>query len=140
MVGKGLKLLIQEAHQFVKCQRLLELCVTLCHSASLLQNSFFVLRIAGLSQILVIALRHLSNSRSVPQAQVKQCVGAIRIIATSLFHELGVAVWNDVAFYSMAGGIIGALLAAVPGLIDLISISDSKAKSIGIWHMTINLL
>src|SRR5215813_3281633 len=84
MVGKGLKLLIQEAHQFVKCQRLLELCVTLCHSASLLQNSFFVLRIAGLSQILVIALRHLSNSRSVPQAQVKQCVGAIRIIATSL--------------------------------------------------------
>jgi len=52
----------------------------------------------------------------------------------------GGSIWNDVAFYSMAGGIVGALLAAAPGLIDLISISDPKVKSIGIWHMTINLI
>jgi uncharacterized membrane protein len=56
------------------------------------------------------------------------------------FMGWGGAVWNDVAFYSMAGGLVGALLAAVPGLIDLLSLSDPKAKTIGIWHMVINLL
>ena len=52
----------------------------------------------------------------------------------------GGIVWNDVAFYTMAGGIVGALLAALPGLIDLISMSPGKAKRIGIWHMCINLV
>lgn len=56
------------------------------------------------------------------------------------FMGWGGAIWNDVAFYSMAGGLIGALLAAVPGLIDLVSLSDPKVKSVGIWHMAINLL
>jgi len=56
------------------------------------------------------------------------------------FMGWGGAIWNDVAFYSMAGGIVGALLAAAPGLVDLVSISDPKVKSIGIWHMTINLI
>lgn len=51
----------------------------------------------------------------------------------------GGAVWADVAFYSMAGGIVGALLAAVPGLIDLLSLSG-RPKTLGIWHMCINLL
>lgn len=32
----------------------------------------------------------------------------------------GGPVWNDVAFYTMAGGFGSALLAAVPGLIDLL--------------------
>src|SRR5262245_24157730 len=52
---------------------------------------------------------------------------------------LGPVIWNDVAFYTMAGGIVGALLAAVPGLIDLFSMSNNKAKTIGIWHMIVNL-
>jgi len=49
-------------------------------------------------------------------------------------------VWREVAFYSMAGGIAGALLAAVPGLIDLFSIHDPKLKRIGIIHMVMNLV
>ena len=52
----------------------------------------------------------------------------------------GGAIWKDVAFYSMAGGLIGALLAAVPGLIDLLSIRSPQVTRIGIWHMSINLL
>ena len=52
----------------------------------------------------------------------------------------GGPVWNDVAFYTIAGGIVGALIAALPGLIDLISIENPKSKSIGVWHMVINLL
>lgn len=52
----------------------------------------------------------------------------------------GGLVWDDVAFYTLAGGIVGALLAALPGLIDLLSLQNPKSKSIGIWHMVINLL
>jgi uncharacterized membrane protein len=48
-------------------------------------------------------------------------------------------VWHMVAYYTMAGGIVGALLAAIPGLIDVLSLEESKAKRIGIWHMVINL-
>jgi uncharacterized membrane protein len=50
------------------------------------------------------------------------------------------AVWADVAYYTMAGGLVGALLAAVPGLVDLLSISDPKVKKIGVWHLSINLV
>ena len=51
----------------------------------------------------------------------------------------GGPVWKDVAFYTMAGGTVGALLAAVPGLIDLLSLSDPRVKRLGVWHMSINL-
>ena len=51
----------------------------------------------------------------------------------------GGAVWNDVAFYTLAGGIIGALFAAVPGFIDLIGLEDTKTQMIAVWHMFINL-
>lgn len=50
----------------------------------------------------------------------------------------GSAAWKDVAFYTMAGGIVGALLAAVPGFIDLFSLSGKRLK-IGVAHMIINL-
>jgi uncharacterized membrane protein len=49
-------------------------------------------------------------------------------------------VWREIAFYSMAAGIAGALLAALPGLVDLISITDPKLKRIGIIHMVLNLI
>jgi len=52
----------------------------------------------------------------------------------------GGAVWNDVAFYTIAGGTVGALIAALPGFIDLTDISNPKTKSIALWHMFINLL
>lgn len=63
-------------------------------------------------------------------------------IVSDLISKFGFGgpVWNDVAFYTLAGGIVGALVAAVPGLIDLLSIQNPKSKSIGIWHMIINLL
>jgi uncharacterized membrane protein len=52
----------------------------------------------------------------------------------------GSSVWNDVALYTIAGGIVGALIAALPGLVDLLSITNPKSKTIGIYHMIINLL
>jgi uncharacterized membrane protein len=62
------------------------------------------------------------------------------IVSDLIFKSGYGAVWNDVAFYTIAGGIVGALVAALPGFIDLLSIENSKSKSIGIWHMIINLL
>jgi uncharacterized membrane protein len=39
----------------------------------------------------------------------------------------------------MVGGVAGALLAAIPGLIDLLSLPKG-IKRIGVMHMTINLI
>jgi uncharacterized membrane protein len=47
--------------------------------------------------------------------------------------------WPTVAFYCIGGGIVGALLAAIFGTIDLLSLTDRNAKKIGIVHMGINL-
>jgi len=52
----------------------------------------------------------------------------------------GGTVWNDVAFYTIAGGIVGALIAALPGFVDLTSLTNPKTKSIALSHMFINLL
>ncbi len=52
------------------------------------------------------------------------------------------AVWHTVAFYTMVGGTIGALIAAVPGLIDLLYYKGGKPplKKVALTHMTINLV
>jgi uncharacterized membrane protein len=48
--------------------------------------------------------------------------------------------WTTVAFYSIGGGIAGALLAAIPGLIDLISLPPGPIRRTGIIHMCLNLV
>ena len=52
----------------------------------------------------------------------------------------GREIWPVVAFYCMGGGIVGALLAAIPGFIDLVSMTDERVKKIGLYHMGINLV
>lgn len=51
----------------------------------------------------------------------------------------GTDAWNDMAFYTMVGGIVGALAAAIPGYIDYRSVADPAVARIGRWHMLINL-
>jgi uncharacterized membrane protein len=46
--------------------------------------------------------------------------------------------WATVALYTMGGGIVGALLAAVPGLIDLLSLPAGPRRT-ALVHMAINL-
>ena len=50
------------------------------------------------------------------------------------------ATWALVAFYTMVGGLVGALAAAIPGLIDLLSLQDPGIKKTAITHMSINLV
>ena len=51
----------------------------------------------------------------------------------------GDPVWHAIAFWTMAGGIIGALCAAIPGFIDFTSIRDRRAWRVALAHMAINL-
>jgi uncharacterized membrane protein len=46
--------------------------------------------------------------------------------------------WAIVARYTMVGGIIGALIAAVPGVIDMLAL-PWPVKRIALMHMSINL-
>jgi uncharacterized membrane protein len=62
------------------------------------------------------------------------------LISDFVFLLGGDARWNDVAFYTMAGGLIGAVLAAVPGFFDMFSISDKKVGKIAWNHMMLNLI
>ena len=43
-------------------------------------------------------------------------------------------------FYTMAGGLVGALLAAVPGVIDMFSIADPKPGELAWNHMIVNIV
>jgi uncharacterized membrane protein len=47
--------------------------------------------------------------------------------------------WALVSFYALVGGIIGALAAALPGLVDLLSLKDRAIKTTALIHMSINL-
>ena len=51
----------------------------------------------------------------------------------------GAANWGSVAMYCVAAGIVGALLAAVPGLIDYFSIDEPEMKRIATLHLAVNL-
>lgn len=51
----------------------------------------------------------------------------------------GNVVWQTVATYCVAGGIVGAILAAVPGLIDYFSIDEAEMKRIANLHLAVNL-
>ncbi len=48
-------------------------------------------------------------------------------------------IWREVSLYTMGGGIIGAVLAAVPGFIDFLSIKEPKMKAITWKHMLVNV-
>lgn len=51
----------------------------------------------------------------------------------------GNGAWQTVAVYCIAAGIVGALIAAVPGLIDYFSIDEAGMKRIANLHLAVNL-
>ena len=46
--------------------------------------------------------------------------------------------FSTVAFYTMVGGVIGGLIAALPGLIDMLSL-PAEPKKVALVHMSLNL-
>jgi uncharacterized membrane protein len=68
------------------------------------------------------------------------------LLATSVIFDILYFSLHDVNFavasyYTMAAGIIGALLAAIFGLADWLNIpSGTRAKAVGAWHGSGNLV
>jgi uncharacterized membrane protein len=68
----------------------------------------------------------------------------IGLFLFSFFCDLAFAlgaqdpVWKTVALYAIFGGVIGGLVAAVPGLVDLLSLREGPRRT-ALVHMAINL-
>ena len=63
------------------------------------------------------------------------------LVADVIYLWRGNPVWRDyVAFYALLGGIIGAAVAAVPGLIDWLSLKDPRIVKIANWHARLNVI
>jgi uncharacterized membrane protein len=63
------------------------------------------------------------------------------LVADIIFLWRGNPVWwNYIAFYTLLAGIIGAAAAAVPGLIDWLSIKDRELVPIANWHARLNVI
>jgi uncharacterized membrane protein len=61
-------------------------------------------------------------------------------IADLLYLLRGDLVWMVLAKYTLAGGILGGALAAVPGLIDWLALKSSEVKNIANWHARLNII
>lgn len=62
------------------------------------------------------------------------------LLATAVVFDVvylitGTAQWTTISFWLIAAGIIGGLIAAVPGWVDWFAIpSETRAKSVGLLH------
>jgi uncharacterized membrane protein len=61
------------------------------------------------------------------------------MICDFVFISTGDSRWAVTAYFTLAGGIVGALLAALPGLVDLLGLPNGRARRIGVLHLTLNL-
>ena len=50
----------------------------------------------------------------------------------------GASLWFTLGFWTMIGGVVGALAAAVPGIIDMLSL-EGAPKKIALIHMSLNI-
>jgi uncharacterized membrane protein len=63
------------------------------------------------------------------------------LVADLIYLWRGNPVWrNYIAFYTLLGGIIGAVVAAVPGFIDWLSLKDRDVFKIANWHARLNVI
>jgi uncharacterized membrane protein len=61
------------------------------------------------------------------------------LVCDLVFHfARGDQIWRLMAWYTLVAGLIGAVGAAVPGLIDFFSIKDPRAGKIGLAHLAGN--
>jgi uncharacterized membrane protein len=48
--------------------------------------------------------------------------------------------WGVVAFYTLAAGLLGGVVAAIPGMIDWLAIKDREVARIANWHARLNIV
>jgi uncharacterized membrane protein len=61
------------------------------------------------------------------------------LVCDLVYVSSGDAQWHTTAYLTLGGGIVGALLAAVPGLIDLLTLREGAERRTGVTHMVLNL-
>lgn len=63
------------------------------------------------------------------------------LVADLIFLWRGNPVWKDyIAFYALLAGIIGAVAAALFGLIDWLSLTEKTVVKIANWHARLNVI
>src|SRR2546423_6522475 len=63
------------------------------------------------------------------------------LVADVIYLWRGNAVWRDyVAFYALLGGIVGAVVAAVPGVVYWLSITNPEGENNAKWHARPNVI
>ena len=63
------------------------------------------------------------------------------LVADLIYLWRGNPVWRDyISFYALLGGIIGAAVAAIPGLVDWLSLTDKPVVKIANWHARLNVI
>jgi uncharacterized membrane protein len=63
------------------------------------------------------------------------------LVADVIYLWRGNPAWRDwIAFYTLLGGIVGGAAAAVPGLIDWLSLKDPEVVKIANWHARLNVI
>ena len=63
------------------------------------------------------------------------------LVADLIYLWRGNPIWRDwIAFYTLLAGILGAVVAAVPGLIDWLSLKDREVVKIANWHARLNVI
>jgi uncharacterized membrane protein len=47
--------------------------------------------------------------------------------------------WASTAYLTLGGGVVGALIAAVPGLFDFLGLNDPRERRVATMHLVLNL-
>ena len=61
------------------------------------------------------------------------------LVSDIIYLAGGNPAWATASWYTMAGGIIGAIVAAVPGFLDYLAMRPSLTKNIALRHMLLNV-
>jgi len=61
------------------------------------------------------------------------------LVCDFVFVSNGDTRWETTAYFTLGGGIVGALLAAIPGLLDFVGLHDARERRVATTHLVLNL-
>jgi len=61
------------------------------------------------------------------------------LVSDIVYASTGDIRWDVTAYFTLGGGIVGALVAAAPGLFDFLGLHDARERRVGVIHLTLNL-